>query len=97
MLDVHGVWEPALEVRQFTPSTVKHPARIPPAKVDVAPETVRLFVILKSVEVAAVEVESPIVRNWKVDDAEKIPDVAVREPTFCSEKELAKMFEVHGV
>ena len=36
----------------------------------------------KSVEVAAVEVESPIVRNCAVDEAEKIPEVAVKEPTF---------------
>ena len=39
-------------------------------------------VTLRLVVVAAVEVESPMVRNCAVEDAEKIPLVAVSEPTF---------------
>ena len=46
----------------------------------------------KLVVVAFVVVEIPIVKNCAVDEAEKIPEVAVKEPTFCKEKELAKMF-----
>ena len=49
------------------------------------------------VVVALVVVEIPIVRNCAVDEAEKIPEVAVKEPTFCKEKDWALMFEVHGV
>ena len=37
------------------------------------------------------------VKNCAVEDAEKIPEVAVKEPTFCKEKEFAKILPVHGV
>ena len=41
-------------VMQVVPSTVKHPARTPPANVDVPPDTVRLFPILRYDVVALV-------------------------------------------
>ena len=56
-------------------------ALVPVEEVKVRVEMFAL-VAKKSVEVAAVDVESPMVKNCAVDDAEKIPDVAVKEPTF---------------